>query len=707
MKKIIAFSIFNFLFSISIFSQIIIDNNAPYNNPNWLIDNVLLGGGVTAFNYSYQGASGQIGWFNAVNTSLGLDSGIILCTGDIYSVDPVNTGPAVVMPVPAIIDPDLLTVANSVPPLLPAPHTNSFTVGSVNDIAILEFDFIPTSDSIEFRYVFGSEEYHTYENTVYNDVFGFFLSGPGITGPYSSPPNHPGGSINLAIVPNSTPPLPITISSVNSVTPINQQYFVDNQNGLDTIASADGLTTVLTAKALVQCADTFHIRLAIADGTDGILDSYVWLEAGSFSSPVLNVVDDLGIDSTVMSIPCNSTITLMADGGVGATYQWLDSNGVVISSDSFITVGPGTYLVEASSFGCPVTSDTLTVVSDDAPYFNLGSDTIIACNTKLLVQPQVLGGTGLYTYLWNHLDSLNSNIDSSTNSSINAGQGIYSLLVNDGTGCYFLDTITITESSPPSAIISGGGTVCDNNEMLSVSIDFTGSQKPWMVVYSNQNNTDTVENLFNNNFTFLTKEPGEYTILNAADNNGCIAEYSGSANIIVNELPVPIISPSDTVLYIGDEVFLETTLEYNDYYWYNAEIINSDTISTSKSIMIDNPGGTYYVVVTDVNGCTDTSEVVSVTFYPRTQIFVPNVFTPNGDGWNNLFVVKGEYIDDFYIKIFNRWGENIFESNSINKSWDGTVNGIRVPEGTYYYSLFVIGFDGTEFIKNGTIHLTY
>ena len=135
------------------------------------------------------------------------------------------------------------------------------------------------------------------------------MSGPGIAGPYAN------GAINLAIVPNSNPPLPITISSVNSVTPINQQYFVDNSGGLDTIADADGMTTVLTATAVVQCGETYHIKLAIADGTDSGLSSYVWLEAGSFKSPILDVTNDLGFDSTFIEIPCNSSVMLTADGG--------------------------------------------------------------------------------------------------------------------------------------------------------------------------------------------------------------------------------------------------------------------------------------------------------------------------------------------------------------------------------------------------------
>ncbi|MEJ6749178.1 MAG: choice-of-anchor L domain-containing protein, partial [Flavobacteriales bacterium] len=189
MKKTLSF-LFVFCSFIS-FSQITVDKTAPNDNPIYLIDNVLLGGGVVASNHSYEGDSMQIGFFNAVNTNLGLDSGIVMASGDVENLVPgINNfgGPANI-----VTDPDLLTVANSVPALI----GQTFTVSSVNDIAKLEFDFVPTSDTITFRYVFGSQEYFTYENSQYNDVFGFFLSGPGIAGPYAN------GAINLAVVPNS------------------------------------------------------------------------------------------------------------------------------------------------------------------------------------------------------------------------------------------------------------------------------------------------------------------------------------------------------------------------------------------------------------------------------------------------------------------------------------------------------------------------
>ena len=360
-------------------SQIVIDNNPPYDNPTWLVDNILLGGGVAASNHTYQGDSCQIGWFDATNTNLGINSGVVMATGDIYELDPI-IGSAFPFLTNLITDPDLLAVANSVPGII----GQTFTVSSINDVAILEFDFVASSNLLEFNYAFGSQEYWNgsfsgYENTQYNDVFGFFLSGPGIVGPWSSPVNFPNGSVNLAVVPGTTPPLPITVSTIHNgqngfITPINQQYFVPNQGtGLDTIASADGFTTVLTAKALVQCGETYHIRLAIADGSDQGLSSYVWLEGGSFFSPALTISDDLGIDSTYMNIACKPDITLTASGGNGVAYQWIDQNSNIIGIDSLVIVGVGNYVVSATSAGCSLYSDTLRVisVSDSLPPTNL------------------------------------------------------------------------------------------------------------------------------------------------------------------------------------------------------------------------------------------------------------------------------------------------------------------------------------------------
>ena len=736
-------------------SQIVIDNLAPYNTPVYLIDNVLLGGGVIASNHTFQGEPSQIGWFNAINTNLGIDSGIVMCTGDIYALDPINGGGFPFLP-NTVTDPDLLAVANSVPGMI----GQSFSVSSINDVAVLEFDFIPTSDSMEFRYAFGSQEYFGWENTQYNDVFGFFLSGPGIAGPWAN------GAINLAVVPNTNPPLPITISSVCNNPPavMNPQYFVNNQ-ALVSIADADGLTTVLTAQALVQCGATYHIKLAIADGSDGGLSSYVWLEAGSFYSPTLNIVDDLGIDSAYMSIPCNSTITLTANGGVGATYHWFDSTSTVFSTASTVNVGEGTYVVSADISGCAVFSDTLIVEEGDFPTFSFGPDLMIACNSDTLIDPVVSGGTAPYTYLWNSGQSdsmltlamgnyqltvtdlygclgsdtleiiydpppvvdlgVDYNIPCNTNttllpniiggtqpysylwnngltvSSIDIDQGNFILTVTDFYGCSDSDTLNIIEDPIPQATISGGGSVCDDGSTAAINFTFNGLL-PWDLTYTNGSVSSTSNDITSSNYSISTSIAGNYGIVLADDVNDCIASDSGIANVIVNPLPIAVITPNDITIYFGEEVDL-TTGTYVFYEWYT----EFDSLISIEQILTVQDSGRYKVWIEDGNGCTDMSELAIVRSVPLTQLFIPLAFTPNDDEHNELFVIKGLYIQTFNIKIFDRWGNQLFESDAIDKYWDGTFENKKVQQGTYYYHIEVLGLDSKLFKKSGNIQVLY
>ena len=688
MKKTLSF-LFVFCSLIS-FSQITVDRNAPNDNPTYLIDNILLGGGVIASNHSYEGDSAQIGFFNAVNTSLGLDSGIVMATGGIDNLVPGNM---IFTAIPnTVTDPDLLTVANSVPALI----GQTFTVSSVNDIAKLEFDFVPTSDTITFRYVFGSQEYFTYENSQYNDVFGFFLSGPGIAGPYAN------GAINLAVVPNSNPPLPITISTIHNgqngaITPINQQYFVANQGtGLDTIADADGLTTVLTAVAVVQCGQTYHIKLAIADGTDSGLSSYVWLESGSFKSPVLDVTDDLGVDSNYMEIPCNSSVILSASAGLGATYQWVDSVGTVLSLDSFIIVGPGKYLVSATSVGCAVNSDTITIVGDVPPVFDLGVDVVIPCNTDFTLTPLVTGGTGVYQYLWNTND-----VDS-TDPSITVSSGFYKLTIDDGTGCLAKDSITITESNPPTTIVSGGGDICKDGTTASVTFNFNGTETPWDLTYSDGTSLFNQNGINSSTFILVTSDEGTYYPTLVVDVNNCVSVLQDSVIVNTYELPTAVITPAEITIYEGEEILLEVGA-YQFYEWYNTE----DSLLSVYSDLTVSDAGRFYVYVTDENNCTNTSEIAIVYTVPLTELYIPNTFTPNGDDHNELFEIYGLNIKTFSMIIVNRWGEMIFETDKIEKFWDGKYNGKLVPQGDYMYSIELLGKDSEKFVKQGIINVIY
>ena len=263
-------------------SQINVSNTAPYNSEQYLVEDILLGNGVSASNITFSGDPTQIGFFNGVNSNIGLDSGVVMCTADIATIVPGGSGTDNFGTDPNLTDSDLIAVAQSV---TSNPSANQITV--THDLADLNFDFQVVGDTVEFEFVFASNEYLAWVNSQYNDVFSFFLSGPGISGPYSSPAGFPNGAVNVALIPGTADP--ITISSVHPG--LNSQYYIDNPGPGNTTVDLNGFTTVVKVKYPVECGENYHFRFAIADCGDGTLASAVFLKAGSLGS------DGVGVSS--------------------------------------------------------------------------------------------------------------------------------------------------------------------------------------------------------------------------------------------------------------------------------------------------------------------------------------------------------------------------------------------------------------------------
>ena len=273
--------------------------------PDQYVNDVLLGTGVEATNVQFTGSPVQIGQITGFDpTEFPITAGLILSTevaNNPANIDDGCMDDFIDDGLEVSGDPDLLNIANSVPPLI----GQNFNVNSVNDICAIEFDFVATGDTIKFNYVFGSDEYLAWVNSQYNDIFGFFLSGPGINGPYAD------NAVNLAEVPGSDPQLAITISSVNDVT--NSAYYIDNP--ANDVLCQNGYTVKLTAESVVECGETYHIRLAIADGSDTALESFVILESGSFESNSvvevnlnINVGGDLNTVNPVIFEDCGEAV---------------------------------------------------------------------------------------------------------------------------------------------------------------------------------------------------------------------------------------------------------------------------------------------------------------------------------------------------------------------------------------------------------------
>ena len=377
---------------------------------------ILIGGGVTTMNITYTGAPISRGKFWGGPGNIGIEDGVILTSGSVNIAPGPNSSGGAGQNVNTSGDPDLGQLAGV----------------STFDACILEFDFIPQSSMVSFRYVFGSEEYHEYVNS-FNDVFGFFISGPGINGPYSN------NGINIALVPLSTDP--VSINTVNNGTTnqgpcMNCVYFVHNTQNF---TQYDAFTTVLTAWATVTPCETYHIKLAIADGSDHALDSGVFLEANSFKS--LGIATEISYTQASVDFcieNCCDGIVLFRLSDQADHDMWLpiDIQGTAINGvdylqipDSvFFPIGYSTAEVEIIPFDeftpewpetveliynsslCDTNLDTALVWIEDynEMFVETTPDTTINCNTTATVGIVNLGGYEPYTYIWSTGDTTTS-----------------------------------------------------------------------------------------------------------------------------------------------------------------------------------------------------------------------------------------------------------------------------------------------------------
>lgn len=221
----------------------------------------LAGPGVTVTNLTRNCATDASGFYNSTAANVGIDSGIVLTSGLIS--------------------------------LTPGPNnssSSSYANGTAGDAALdalipgyftydacyIEFDMTVMADTVRINYVFGSEEYQEYVGSSFNDVFAFWVSGPGIT-----------DTVNIATVPGTD--VPVAINNVNAFS--YSDYYIDNGDGFsepyasdNTYIQYDGKTVVMEGKIATMPGETYHMKIAVSDAGDQVFDSGVFLETGSLGS---------------------------------------------------------------------------------------------------------------------------------------------------------------------------------------------------------------------------------------------------------------------------------------------------------------------------------------------------------------------------------------------------------------------------------------
>lgn len=354
------------------------------------INTYLTGPGVTISNVKFNlfdsvVYTNQIGLFHLTNTigSFGIDTGIIIASGNISSAMGPNNSGSLTYPIwgnSFINDPQLQSLV---------PGAN------LNDCAILEFDFTPLTDTvIACKFVFGSEEYPEYVNTAYNDVFGFFITGP-------MPQGGMFNNYNLARIPGTN--LPITIDNVNAN--VNSQFYIDNTGGQT--LQYDGYTVPITLSQVVIPGQTYHFKVGVADRGDFSLDSGVLMKIKSFygyaSMPIAN------FNSTISG----NTVTLDNTTNWAKFYVWHFGDG---STDTVYTNNTSITHFYAND-------GRYDVVLEAHNYYQI--DTIIQ-------SIQIGSSVGINNAKGNTFELLNANTDNAyqLNISLNRAQNVCILITN-------------------------------------------------------------------------------------------------------------------------------------------------------------------------------------------------------------------------------------------------------------------------------------
>ncbi len=352
---------------------------------------------------------------------------------------------------------------------------------------------------------------------------------------------------------------------------------------------------------------------------------------------------NLGIDTAI----CFYQSATIAPNCPFDSLFWYDGLPVPVSTASTFTyTKPGTYWVKVYRDNCSNVDSLKVKLSVNSPPFTLNHDTGF-CKGKSVIYDVSCTNC---TYLWND----NSILPMKTFKS--SGTHIVTI---DNQLCKRIDTITV-EAVIPASVFPSDTFVCNGKSLLLVN-PIPGASIHWY------------DNSISNSKIILN--PGKYWL--TISQKGC--KYNDTIQVEYVGGPVVDLGP-DVVTCSSEKLFLDVTNRGNTIYeWSNG--------ANTPIIRVDS-GGLYKVNVTRC-GITESAQVDIDYLSKEMQLFIPNAFTPDANGLNDVLVPGGKIKEPttYQFSIYNQWGQKVFESNDISKGWDGTHNGVKQPGGVYIWTI--------------------
>jgi len=599
-----------FIISINVNAQFTIDTTLT---PTQYINN-LVGTGVSFSNIQFQGDGQAVGLFNYGGANLGFSQGIILSTGQASMADDaINNQPF------GFLNNGLTNI-----PELAGFVPGCFTPGATNDGVILQFDFIPQSSPISFKYIFASEEYNEYVCSQFNDAFAFLISGPGII-----------GEQNLAVVPGSGDP--ITINTINNgsvgmsgnaandpCVTTNSAFF--NMTPPNDIVF-DGYTKVMTAVTTVVPCQTYTLRLMLADGCDSGFDSAVFLEANSFgAAPIAISQTTYNGDTTTYEGCAPATLEFTIDAALPTDYTFpftvsgTATNGVdyatmpnsitipagqttssitLTALDDAIVEGTETINIEYLTI-CGTVSTTVFITEKPLITLTTGpSQSICSGSGAVTISSSATGGLHPYTYAC--LNGTPISINDSTYSVNPSTTTTYILQVSDYCGTIDTAHVTVYVSTTPSApFINDTISTCVGFPLImeSTSIaDFYSWSGPAFLPGPAVVTPDSIYTLP----IAALSDAGIYSL--TVTEEGCESSPTLFEVIVIDGSFLPSININSPVCK-NDSVFLKTTILSNvEYHWSGPNGYLSSTNSDTLFSAIESYEGFYQLYIV-IGACT-------------------------------------------------------------------------------------------------------
>jgi gliding motility-associated-like protein len=270
------------------------------------------------------------------------------------------------------------------------------------------------------------------------------------------------------------------------------------------------------------------------------------------------------------------------------------------------------------------------------------------------------GGTGAYTYVW-------SPSGQTTSTATGLASGTYTVTVNDANSCTQTQTFTVLSGLPPVLTTSQNNLVCYDQCIGNAFAAVSGGSAPYTYSWSNGQTTATITNICAGTYTCMVTD-----FYGCADTQSVTITQPTAININTS-----IVACTDGLANAQAIANVSGGQPSYSYLW------NSSPLQFTSTATNLTPGA-YTILVTDFNSCIDSAQVI-INECPLDSIHVPNVFTPNSDGKNDQFFIFTEGYATLHCEIYNRWGEKMYEWNTISGSWNGTKDGTPAVDGIYYY----------------------